>query len=310
MNDYIYYKIKRSILNYYDKFLNRPYNFKIGAKEVLDIEESNKFIKKKIESNKPFLICRIGTSEMQILNNYFDILYLYKHNFDDVKINVLKNNAGFFGNEIDVYKFVNLYLMNLNNIDGLALLTRQEEYIVKKYIKNAELLTLRGIEPYYAINMPWSSALEGKRVLVIHPFSDTIKKQYEKHNFLFADNRILPNFDIKVLKSVQTIAGEKDNRFSTWFEALNYMIEQAMKIDFDVALIGCGAYGFPLGAELKQRGKQVIHMGGATQILFGIKGNRWDNHPYISKFYNDYWVRPDVKECIQKKEQVENGCYW
>ena len=45
-----------------------------------------------------------------------------------------------------------------------------------------------------------------------------------------------------------------------------------MKFDFDVALIGCGAYGFPLAAKLKTAGKQAIHLGGVLQALFGIKG--------------------------------------
>ena len=54
--------------------------------------------------------------------------------------------------------------------------------------------------------------------------------------------------------------------------ALNYMFDEAMKKNFDVAIIGCGAYGFPLAAKLKQAGKIVIHLGGATQLLFGIIG--------------------------------------
>lgn len=31
-------------------------------------------------------------------------------------------------------------------------------------------------------------------------------------------------------------------RFNDWFEALDYMVEEALKIPFDIALIGCGAY--------------------------------------------------------------------
>ena len=41
------------------------------------------------------------------------------------------------------------------------------------------------------------------------------------------------------------------------FDALNYMYNEAMKKNFDVAIIGYGAYGFPLVA---------------TQLLFGIIG--------------------------------------
>ena len=115
----------------------------------------------------------------------------------------------------------------------------------------------------------------GKKVLVIHPFEDSIKKQYEKnrtHIFerIYDADDILPEFELITLKAVQTLAGEHDSRFATWFEALNWMIEQCKKIEFDVAIIGCGAYGFPLAAELKRMGKTAIHLGGATQIVFGI----------------------------------------
>ena len=63
-----------------------------------------------------------------------------------------------------------------------------------------------------------------------------------------------------------------------------------------IALIGCGAYGLPLAAHVKRINKQAIHMGGALQILFGIKGKRWDNHPTIGNLYNEYWVRPKTQD--------------
>ena len=65
------------------------------------------------------------------------------------------------------------------------------------------------------------------------------------------------------------------------------MYEQSLKTSFDVAIIGCGAYGMPLGAMLKDAGKTVIHLGGVTQILFGIKGKRWDENK-TSELYNQY----------------------
>ena len=97
------------------------------------------------------------------------------------------------------------------------------------------------------------------------------------------------------------------------FDALEWMYQEAMKIDFDVAIIGCGAYGFPLAAKLKQAGKQAIHLAGATQLLFGIKGKRWEEDKtfeYVQKFFNDSWVRPGESEKPKKSDVVEGGCYW
>ena len=61
-------------------------------------------------------------------------------------------------------------------------------------------------------------ALKGKRVLVIHPFDDTIQKQYLRRETLFDDPNILPEFELHTIKAVQTIVGTKDERFETWFD--------------------------------------------------------------------------------------------
>jgi hypothetical protein len=66
----------------------------------------------------------------------------------------------------------------------------------------------------------------------------------------------------------------------------------------------------PIAAALKQAGCIAIHTGGATQILFGIKGRRWDSHSIISKFYNDAWVRPAAHEIPEQAAAIENGCYF
>ena len=114
-------------------------------------------------------------------------------------------------------------------------------------------------------------------------------------------------------KAVQTNAGEVDERYATWFEALEDMYRKAMAVDFDLAILGCGAYGFPLAAKMKAAGKQAVHLGGITQILFGIHGKRWDedkNHQFLQKYYSDAWVRLTDKEKPKGANVVEDGCYW
>ena len=55
-------------------------------------------------------------------------------------------------------------------------------------------------------------------------------------------------------------------------------------------------------------------MAGATQLLFGITGRRWEtDHAYkefSEKVINEYWVRPDKTETIVNGKRVENACYW
>jgi len=57
-------------------------------------------------------------------------------------------------------------------------------------------------------------------------------------------------------------------------------------------------------------GKQAIHLGGATQILFGIRGARWDEMETYRKLYNKHWIRPNEMEVPKDANRIEDGCYW
>lgn len=163
-----------------------------------------------------------------------------------------------------------------------------------------------------ALSRSWTQALKGKKVLVVHPFEHSIREQYKKRQHIFERAEvegILPDFDLITLKAHQTIAKNKTN-FKSWFDALDDMCEKCTLLDFDIAIIGCGAYGFPVAAHIKRMGKVAIHFGGATQLLFGIMGNRWEKDSVLSEIVNEYWVRPSKEERPRNSEGVEGACYW
>ena len=298
-------KVIRYDKHTYSSFFEKERKYADNIIHVCD--DANAYIKKYIESNKPFMLARYGSTELYA-TEVFDLKLQFKYNN---ALNMLCNNAGFFPyNYNDAEQFKNLLIKASENVDIFAIWNMfMEEQYIKKYMRDVYLTQLRFIEPWFAEN-PWTEALKGKKVLVIHPFSETIIGQYKKREYLFENKKILPNFELEVIKAVQTIAREKDDRFNTWFDALNWMYEEAIKKDFDVALIGCGAYGMPLASMIKNAGKQAIHMGGVLQILFGIKGARWDDDPIVSNLYNEYWVRPSNNEKIINASSVEGGCYW
>ena len=63
--------------------------------------------------------------------------------------------------------------------------------------------------------------------------------------------------------------------------------------------------------KLKNAGKQAIHLGGATQLLFGIKGYRWE-HDYptkIATFFNDAWTRA-LAESIVCRSSIHNDIFY
>ena len=86
--------------------------------------------------------------------------------------------------------------------------------------------------------------------------------------------------------------------------------QRMINIDYDVALIGAGASSLPLVAHAKQHKKKAAHLGGPLQILFGIKGGRWNNSNIGKYFYNEHWVNPLKSEIPEKFQKIEGGCYW
>lgn len=285
---------------------------------VLTADEVNKYIYIALCDTKPFFVGRLGGMEFSAIKDYIITSHLCTKPFIRKKVlSLLTNNAGFFPFSSDLaVRFSKLMLEAMQEADvQVNWWGGFENYLIERYTQESTCLTdLPSFEPWQiGVTIPWSAALKGKRVLIIHPFEETIRSQYQKRALIFPGTEILPEFELKTLKAVQTIAGQKDERFETWFEALDYMYEKAMSIDFDIAIIGCGAYGYPLAAKLKQAGKQAVHLGGATQILFGIKGKRWEsekNFGYLHPYINEYWIYPKDEDVPQNFEKIEGGCYW
>jgi hypothetical protein len=219
-------------------------------------------------------------------------------------------NAGFFpATDSMLARFSERMFEDMQLLDILGS-WRVEERALLGQIGGASRVELSCLEPYLS-SRPWSSVLAGRKVLVVHPFSHTIEHQYHQHRAqLFADPDVLPAFkSLQTVKAVQTIAGNKSVH-ADWFEALDAMKQEIDSKDYEVAILGCGAYGFPLAAHVKRQGRQAIHLGGPTQILFGIRGLRWDTHPVISNFPNEKWVRPSPDDVPKDAMRVEGGCYW
>ena len=134
----------------------------------------------------------------------------------------------------------------------------------ENYLSNNIKVGIYDLEPFFSQN-PWTKSLEGKKVLVVHPFEKSIIKQYKKRDKIFY-NGFLPQFELITLKSVQSLGG--NTQFIDWFQALDYMKNKISEIDFDIALIGAGAYGMPLAAHVKRMGKSRFSSRRSTSTYF------------------------------------------
>ena len=297
---------------------------------ITDPDKVSELIYNLLASGKPCMIARYGAFELASVVNYLGVKnaqhsclkYITGKSpqwwWNKRLMGFLQSNAGFFPTtEENLMRFGDLMLEDSKLVDILGSWQKGEFYF-SSVLTEAKKIQLMYLDPYWS-KKPWSRALEGKKVLVVHPFAESIKSQYEKRKYLFKVQDTLPDFkSLEVIKAIQSIGGES-NGYKDWFEALEYMMSEIDKHDYDVCLIGCGAYGFPLAAHVKRMGKQAIHMGGSLQLLFGIMGNRWDHDEphyengvfiYYAGLENKYWVRPSASERPKSHKVVENSCYW
>lgn len=324
----------------YKKINRKPY-YDCMPGCIYERQQANDLLYDALKDGNPFMLTRYGSIEMCVTNSYrmrqdsrtlFSKLWEYVTDktdlpwYDDLFMVSIARNAGVFNPTPSILdRFAERYLQDSKLIDMLMSVNYKEKFMPLK--DTCKFIHFESVYPYF-VERPWTRILKGKRVLVVHPYAETIRKQYANRDKLYENKEILPEFELITLKAVQSSA-YAEVPFKDWFEALKYMEDEISKIQFDICLLGCGAYGLPLAAHVKRLGKQAIHMGGGVQLLFGIKGKRWEEEYKIAteknifgynvpftlnldyyKLFNEYWVNPSSDETPKSAKSVEGACYW
>lgn len=282
----------------------------------------NERLRRVVLTGEPYLVARLARIEMEAVVRYENMQrpgsfavqlgrYLRRGGgpfwWDDAYRYRIATNAGFFPtDDRSLERFARRMIEDLRQVDLIGVYGDETPLI--HHLGRALTAPMADLDPYY-FDQPWSAALAGKRVLVVYPFEQSIRRQYARRKLLFKNPQALPDFELITLKPVQSIARTRVD-FATWFDALDWTCEQMEKIEFDVALIGAGAYGLPLAAHARRLGRIGMHLGGSVQIMFGIRGRRWEDWPFFKELFNEHWMRPLPEETPENFEQVEQGCYW
>lgn len=315
------------------KLIRRKPTYKNFHSPVNDLTKSCHLLAEAISSGKPFMVGKLGESELEVLRNAYALKrkegknkiqliadYLrFGDKYEWTGLNTIVKDSGFFPADVNLLNhFSAIYFSSLKQVDYFMTAyglhgwygNKGEDYILRWLKATPEIITVASMGIPTPEHKIWSDQLAGKKVLIIHPFDQTITRNYknrEKH-FPFS---FLPDFDLKTIRAVQSV-GFTQVPFKDWFEALDYMKSEIAKTDFDIAFLGCGAYGLPLAAYIKEMGKQAIHIGGGLQLFFGIRGNRWDSNLILQEYYNEFWTRPSDDETPDNAGLVGDGgkAYW
>lgn len=263
---------------------------------ILSLNDSNTEIIKLLQGNKLFSVVRLG------IGDETHVSFRY-NNTGKANINYYNSNINLNGiycknkSERMLELFCKSYNNAIKNSDLLASFIFNSRNIVdiqNFYSQNYNIKQIysRSLEPFYQVQeniKPWTHYLLGKKVLVINPFVESFKKQLQNNFQIFKDKDkqiFLDEQEFVFYKSYQTIAG--NHIHNDWFETFMIMCRDIEKLDFDIAILGCGGYGLPLCNFIKTNlGKSAIYIGGGLQLLFGVMGKRWENNEMWKNIIQD-----------------------
>jgi hypothetical protein len=276
-------------------------------------------IREVVAGGKPFFIGRNGTVETEVL--FYWMLNRRAGGGPSYPRHLsaqIQHNAGLFPNtDESIDRWCAEYVEALSLMDGGAALWYKggwhlEKAVLDSAAPEAFRTPLRSLEPYYhERGARWTELLGGKKVVVISSFADTMRQQLGRP--IWKDRMLdIPGVQWDFIRTGYAPAVAQGRAewpgCPDWSCAADYVVQKARGAD--VALIGCGALGMIIAGRLRRLGVSCIVLGGAVQVLFGIKGRRWAQHDVISGFWNEAWVSPAPHEIPGGAAGVEGGCYW
>ena len=269
----------------------------------------NELITQCIQQKRPMSFGKLGAVETDcISNSQVNRQIIWGEN--------LGINAGVFPlTHKIVSRWMKEYIEAARTLDGYVEWWHGKDTAILNQYNPTRLISkdIDDLLPFYLGANAWHYALADKTVLVIHPMVDSIEAQASRFSSIW------PGAAIKKLICIRSYYPPwllTSHPYKTFFDCLKAIKKQIAKQQFDFAVVGAGAYSLPLLSFIKELGVPCVHLGGQTQLLFGIRGQRWETE-YTeawrqANFYNnsDFWIKPLLTDIPSNKNIVENGCYW
>jgi hypothetical protein len=269
-----------------------------------DASRGNDLVRRTIERGGPLGIGKIGSLEGEAA-----ICYLRGRDYPEVLRSQLLENVGIHPpDRTHLDAFCKFFLEAVDQLDILAAWGNPGEGEIIRRVGHRPLVRLRSFESWRHPR-PWSSALAGKRVLVVTPFARSVMSQFQRREEIWRDQNVLPPCELRAVK-MPLSPGLVPPVHRDWRERYEALIEECDRAPYDVMLVGAGGLSVPMVAHAKARGAIGFHLGGHTQILFGVHGKRWDRDRLLANLQTPAWVRPSGDEAPATIVKVEQGCYW
>jgi hypothetical protein len=285
------------------------------------------YVSQKLQKNEPFIIPRIAGIE-----NNFAVFANIKRQTNTTEVDqyfqqvapAMKNNAGIYlPNMNSIMRYSELYLKAFENCELMGAWEVQGNYIqhiaqshdfMRNSFPNKQMFWVFALDIFHYIYDPkaWTKSLQGKRILIISAFVDSIREKIPIRKKLYDGIDLFPDCTFVFIKPPMTQAGENSREFEIELNEFTKKLD-AIKDDYDIALASCGGYGNLVCNYIYEKHKKsAIYVGGVLQMYFGILGGRWlkERADVVRLFLNEHWSRPKMSERPINCDQVEGACYW
>jgi len=139
------------------------------------------------------MVSRLGCTELSCLGFFLDNRKSAKRPYRAFERADMSNYSGFFPtDDAHLDRFCEMFLDHIESVDVMGVwFNSYEDVVCTSRCPAATLVEFGCLEPF-RFHLPWSSRLRGKTVLVVHPFADSIMRQYrERRRSLFAANPLV-----------------------------------------------------------------------------------------------------------------------
>ena len=295
-----------------------------------DNDVLREYISNKIDKNEKFILPRISGIENNVavlleklFSNDTSLQKEVNTSYLNQIIPIMKTNAGIkLSSYNSANKYSQLYMQAFNDcelfcgweIQGNYIhhISESHDYMIKKY-KDKKMIWSISLDIFHYIYLnPWTTSLQGKRILIISSFIDSISENIRDRDKIYNNIDLFPECSFVFIKPPITNASENSREFDIELQEFTKHLD-VIKDDYDIALLACGGYANPICSYIyNNHNKSAIYVGGVLQMYFGILGNRWiqERPDILNLYWNEYWKRPKITERPLHFQQVEKGCYW
>jgi hypothetical protein len=281
------------------------------------------YLKEMMSKDQPFFIGRIGGSDYEVLNKFFNNNKI----FDNPKkcekyTNIVRNFNGYFdfsNDKKNFIKYIEVIINSYENTDCVSYCNKNiidqfnDETFLDDYIELFNKVVggkvafdytfFESILPFLSSFKEWGS---GKKILFVSPFSESIEYQFRRKDDLINSYKF-PDFKLVTYNTNITYNNKNDSKESlcvvteSWHEECEKITNGISTIEFDIAFLSCGSYAMPIGSFIKRNlNKKAIYLGGILNVIFNIYGKRYDEG-YFNKLVNlEYQIEPFENRSIAK----------